>query len=496
MSTTNSNNLPQQIKLKVVPPTPQIKPPASQVESTTTTPTATNLEKPSSSKKVSSFNYGRLLIIGGLIVAGAWISQLPIPNSVRTEAKLEPLPDSHRFVYMQFPGSVNKFWVNPGDTVKVGQPVASIIMLDLDAEIIQKQARLQEQESALAAATAKVPIMEAKLAEAIKLETSAERQVTETRGEIKGLSLGNPPPEIQKLQAEIAALNSKIPGIESEIVGLEKNLQGVEALILNYEKPELKLLMRRLELQDKLKELEGKKATLQADISRNHQLIAEVKHQISAKHEEIKTWSKSLQQKLDIRQDELMSKKAVTQTAKQELAAVEAEVKERQPMIGTLRKELGQLRERRQDNQVLTAPISGVVVSQNLHEKVGKKLAENQEVLEVANLSKLVALIEVSQADSDLVKEITETQEAKVILQPLEPGLSGLVTKIEKIEPVLHSDVSGQKQLLRVRAVVDNQQQLFQPNAKVYAQIEVKSIPLYQRVQRELMKLFQVRKYV
>ncbi|MGA9377560.1 MAG: efflux RND transporter periplasmic adaptor subunit, partial [Phormidium sp.] len=251
MSTTNSNNLPQQIKLKVVPTTPQVKPPASQVESTTNTQTATNLEKPSSSKKVSNFNYGRLLIIGGLIVAGAWVAQLPIPNSVRTEAKLEPLPDSHRFVYMQFPGSVNKFWVNPGDTVKVGQPVASIIMLDLDAEIIQKQAKLQEQESALAAASAKVPIMEAKLAEAIKLETSAERQVTETRQEIKGLSLGNTPPEIQKLQAEIAALNSKIPGIESEIVGLQKNLQGVEALIQNYEKPELKVLMRRLELQDK-----------------------------------------------------------------------------------------------------------------------------------------------------------------------------------------------------------------------------------------------------
>ncbi|MFB2935933.1 HlyD family efflux transporter periplasmic adaptor subunit [Aerosakkonemataceae cyanobacterium BLCC-F154] len=496
MSPTNSHNQPQQIKLKVVPPTTEIKPPISQKEETTNTPATTNLEKTSPNQKARNFNYGRLLIIGGLIVAGTWVSQIPIPNSVRTEAKLEPLPDSHRFIYMQFPGSVDKFWVNPGDRVKVGQPVASIIMLDLDAEIIQKQARLQEQESALAAANAKIPVMEAKLAEAMNLESSASRLVSETREEIQNLSLGNPPPEIQKLQAEIAALNSKIPGIQSEIVGLEKNLQGVEALIQNYEKPELKVLMRRLELQDKIKELEGRKATFQADISRNHQLITEVKHQVSAKHEEIKSWQKSLQQKLDIRQDELISKTAISQTAKQEFVAVKDEVKERQPMIETLRKELQQLRERQQNNQVLTAPISGVIVSQNLHEKVGKKLAENQEVLEVANLSKLVALIEVSQADSDLVKEITETQEAKVILQPLEPGLPGLVTKIEKIEPVLQSDVSGQKQLLRVRAIVDNQQQLFQPNAKVYAQIEVKSIPLYQRVQRELMKLFQVRKYV
>jgi hypothetical protein len=61
---------------------------------------------------------------------------------------------------------------------------------------------------------------------------------------------------------------------------------------------------------------------------------------------------------------------------------------------------------------------------------------------------------------------------------------------------LLQPDASGQKQLLRVRAMVDNQKQYFQANAKVYAQIEVEPIPLYQRVQRELMKLFKVCKYV
>ena len=71
-----------------------------------------------------------------------------------------------------------------------------------------------------------------------------------------------------------------------------------------------------------------------------------------------------------------------------------------------------------------------------------------------------------------------------------------ITTKIEKIEPVLQTDPSGQKQLLRVRAIVDHKDRIFQPNAKFYAQIEVESIPLYQRVQRELMKLFQIRKYV
>jgi hypothetical protein len=57
-----------------------------------------------------------------------------------------------------------------------------------------------------------------------------------------------------------------------------------------------------------------------------------------------------------------------------------------------------------------------------LHEKIGKKMTENQEVLEIANLDKLVALIEVPQTDSDLVKGIVEKPSATVVLQPLEPG--------------------------------------------------------------------------
>lgn len=504
MSNPNSNNSSNRIQLKVVPPAATAKPEiaAEEIkEKNNLNPQSSNAKLKEDlpqqpAKTASSFNYGRLLLIAGLVAGGFWVAQIPIPNSVRTEAKLEPLSDRHRFVYMNIPGTVSKFWVNTGDTVKIDDPVAAISAVDLESEIIQKTARLQEQESAKAAATVRIPIAQSKVEEAINQEAATRRQVEEVRQDVEGISKGNLTPEIEKLQAEIKALDSRIPGIEAEIISLRSNLQEVEKSIANYEKPELKDLMARIPLQDKLKELKTQKSTTQGEISSKEQEIQAIKHQVEAKFDEIAAWRKKLQRDLGIRQDELASKVANKQTAMQELAAAKAEVANLTPAIETLRTELKKLQEKQQKNQMLTAPISGIVVSQNLHEKVGRKMEENEAVLEIAALDKMVALIEVAQSDSDLVKEMLKKPSATVVLQPLEPGLKPITTKIEKIEPVLQSDPSGQKQLLRVRAIVDNKERIFQPNAKFYAQIEVESIPLYQRVQRELMKLFQIRKYV
>jgi len=504
MSAINPNNSPKRIQLKVVPPTDQ--PETIPVPKTTPTSpvsadtpnhqTSTVNQRTRPVKSGESFNFGRLILIGGLLAGGVWVSQIPIPTSVRTEARLEPLTDSHRLVYMQVAGTVSKFWVNSGDSVKAGQPVAAVATVDLESEIIQKTAKLQEQESAKAAASVRIPIFQGKVEEAIEQSKAAQRQVEEVRQDIERIKKGNPTPEIQKLQAEIEALNSRIPGIEAQILSLHENLREVDKSIASYEKPELQELMARLPLQDKLKELRGQKFTIQGEVSSKEQEIQRIKHQIEAQLEEIESLKKRLQKDLAVRQDELASKVAIKQTAVQELAAAKAEVGNLNPAIETLKAELQKLQEKQQKNQLLTAPISGIVVSQNLHEKVGKKMAENEAVLEIASLDKLVALIEVPQTDSDLVKDVVKKPSATVTLQPLEPGLQPITTRIEKIEPVLQSDPSGQKQLLRVRAIVDNKDNLFQPNGKVYAQIEVSPLPLYQRVQRELMKLLKIRKYV
>ena len=269
MSNPNSPNSPNRIQLKVVPPASTPKPETipDQIESENNpkskiqNPILSETLPQNPAKSAPSFNYGRLLLIAGLIAGGVWVAQIPIPNSVRTEAKLEPSQDRHRLVYMGIPGTVTKFFVKSGDAVELDDPLAAISAVDLESEIIQKTAKLQEQESAKAAATVRIPIAQSKVEEAINQSAAAQRQVEEVRQDIEGISKGNLTPEIEKLQAEIKALNSRIPGIEAEIFSLRSNLQGVEKSIASYERPEFEIVMARQNLQDKLTELKAQKST-------------------------------------------------------------------------------------------------------------------------------------------------------------------------------------------------------------------------------------------
>jgi hypothetical protein len=112
-------------------------------------------------------------------------------------------------------------------------------------------------------------------------------------------------------------------------------------------------------------------------------------------------------------------------------------------------------------------------------------------VMEVADLSQLVAFINVPQADSDIVVD-----GAEVTFHPLEPGFEKYSARIQEVERVMQSDETKQKQLLRVRAEIDNSQEQLLPGAKVYATIKSERIPLYRKVYRELAKLFKFRRHV
>ena len=94
------------------------------------------------------------------------------------------------------------------------------------------------------------------------------------------------------------------------------------------------------------------------------------------------------------------------------------------------------------------------------------------------------------QTDSDIVQT-----GAKVTFRPLEPGLPSYTTRLEKMELIMQPDPSQQKQLLKVRAFINNSERRLIPGGKVYASIESEKMPLYQKAQRELVKLFKFRKY-
>lgn len=463
---------------KVVPPTSDKKTPLTQ--ETPPIPISSNTQAVSQPSAASSFPYRRIFLIGGVFVGLGLISQVPVANWVNAEARIEPAPTSHQMVYTEIPGTLTEFLVQPNQSVKENQSIAIISTDDMDVEISSAQAQFEEALSSFKSASLQMNSLQARVNEANVRESAVRRQVEELRQELEHL------PEIDKLHQEIAALRSNIVGLHSEREGQTKNLAIVQGAIKRFKG----LIETGAIAQKELDNLLIQESTLISGVQTRESEVNAIEKQIAGKRSEIQIVTNRKHQELKLRQDELTALTTARQTASVELETNRVGVASREPLLKTLKEELERRQEKQQKHQVLKAKTSGLVISQDFHRLLGKKMPAGEPVLEIADLSQLVAIIEVPQADSDIVKTA-----AKVTFHPLEPGLASYTTRLEKMELVMQPDPSQQKQLLRVRAVINNSQGRLIPGAKVYAQIESEKMPLYQKMQREIMKLFNFRKY-
>jgi putative peptide zinc metalloprotease protein len=80
-----------------------------------------------------------LAIIGALIAAVIYI---PLPHYVRSA--LEVAPEGAASVFVDVPGKLDKVLVEPGQHVDAGQPLATLINIDLDLTIAELQGRRDE----------------------------------------------------------------------------------------------------------------------------------------------------------------------------------------------------------------------------------------------------------------------------------------------------------------------------------------------------------------
>ncbi len=465
MTSTN----PSKPNLKVVsdtPPTPKTPP-----QETTQTP------------------YQRILIIGVILIGLGLASQIPVPTNIQAEGQLEPLPDSHQIIYAEINGVITEFSVKPNQQIEIGQSIAIISTEDLRGEIANTQAQFDKAISEFKAESFQLKTINAKVNEASQREAALRRQVAEDSQEIAQLAAGSPPPEIEKLKQDIAALQNNINGWKSEINGDRDHLNILQQQI-NRAKPLLKeggIAMNQVD------NMEIQAINIKSEIDTKQSKIKEIESQIAGKKQEIAAANKQKHDELKIHQDQLANLVAEGKTATEELEAARKGVESRIPLLNTLKTELSRQQDTQQSNQLLRAKKSGIIVTQDFQKFVGKKMQGGEPVLEIADLSKLRVILSVRQEDSDIINK-----GAKVTLHFKEPGLSNRSISIDQIYRVMQpdtSDPSQQKQVLNATAVIENTGNLLLPGGKVYAQIEGEKMPIYQKVRRELLKLFNVRKY-
>ena len=458
------------------------------------TPTTTKIQ-PSETKPTS---YQRIIVMVVILIGLGLASQIPVPTNIQAEGQLEALPDSDHYqvIYPQNDSVITEFLVQPNQSVTVDDPIAKISSdskstEDLREKIANNQARFDEAISGFKAESVQLNTREAKVNEASQWEAALRRQVEEDSQKIVQINGGSPPPEIEKINQDIAALEANINGWQSEINGDRDNLNILQKQI-ERAKP---LLEQGVIARNQVDNMEMQARTIKSEIDTKQSKNQEIESQIAGKKQEIVAVIQKKEDDLKQHQDELANAIAQSKTATVELEAARKGVESRIPLVNTLKNELTRQQNTQQTNQILTlrAKKPGIIVTQDFQKLVGKTMQAGEKVLEIADLSKLRVVLSVRQEDSDIVNK-----GAKVTLHFKEPGLSTRSISIEQIYRVMQpdpSDPSQQKQVLKATAVIENTENRLLPGGKIYAHIEGEKMPIYQKIRRELLKLFNVRKY-
>ncbi|MEC4805779.1 MAG: HlyD family efflux transporter periplasmic adaptor subunit [Jaaginema sp. PMC 1079.18] len=442
---------PNQIQPQPQTPPPVATPPQenSQIQPSQPTPT------PAKSK---SFPTGWIIFAGIVIAVGA-ISQIKVSPSVRAEAWLNTAPSARRVIHTEIPGTIEEVLVEVNDEIEVGDAIALIESQQLEEKIDQGSVAVEEAGMSQATAFQQVSTAEMRLTQAQNQLDFSQQRVGQLQAEIN--------------QMEAGILPSHISGYQTKIVNLEGAIASLDDTIANI----APLVKEGAIAGERLNETQRQKLTLQGQIG-----------EIQAAMEMAK---RRLYDDLALKLDEMNRLQTAVLVAQQEVESAKVLFQRRQPVTKQVIDNQKKILTRHKQNTVLRSPIAGTVVTPDLYLLQGKTLPEGEAILEVADTSQLVAVIEVRQEDRDLIQA-----GAIVKFNPPEPGLPSFTTEIKDIISVLERNEQLGKSTVRVIADIDTTNKNLQPEAKVYARIESpRKIPLYEQARRELLNLFKVRKY-
>ncbi|MGB5967898.1 MAG: efflux RND transporter periplasmic adaptor subunit [Spirulinaceae cyanobacterium] len=418
-------------------------------------PPKTN-EVPQPEKKKS---YTGWLIFGSIVVVLGAVSQIPISPTVRADAWLEPDPEARQVVHMEVPGKITEVLVKPNQNIEPGDAIALLETEQLETEIVEWDLRVQESLSGVENANQQVSNAQAKIRQTRVNEQQIQNRVTELQQEIELMEAGSFPPHLQAIEQEMTTLNKTVASLD-QTINRYQNL--VKEGAVSYEQ---------------VNERERQKLN--------------VLRQISDKQAEIETHKRQLYEQLQNKQEELNHLQTSTVVAQQELATAQTQIKTQAPILQKVKQQRDKKNELQANSQVIRATQEGKIISQNLYALEGKTLEPGEPILEIAQPQQLVAVIEVRQEEADLIKE-----GAIVTFNPLEPGYESFTTDIEEIIDVLEVDEQLKKSTLQVIAQVETKGSELKPGAKVFAKIKSpQQIRLYQKVWREFLNLFKIRKY-
>ncbi|MEA5420366.1 hypothetical protein VB712_14130 [Spirulina sp. CCNP1310] len=424
------------------------------------------------------------LKIGAVCVAVGAISLIPVPNNINVGGSLEPKkPDP---VYMQVPGTITEFLVEQGEYIDPQGAIARVDTTDLDQEIITKEQRLEEQKRQYTQAIQRLPVLDSRL-----METQLATQTAQTQTAILAQRATGEPPEISRLEHEKNRIRQRIQGSHAQLMELQKQYNSTIKILTDYAEVNQKgggensviggNLIHQQELQ---------KSNFQMLINGKRSEILELQNELDVKDAEIHALRNNWQDEALINAGRTQQTQASEKTVVREYQAVERELIHLQQLVLASESELKELHEKREESRTLTTGKGGWVLTENLNEMRGRKMQQNELILEVADINNLDVVMQVPQVDSPLVKT-----DGLIKVRFRDAGHGVHTSRIYDIQITFQTDKTEQKQLLIARANLDNPNQTFRPYQEVSVEIIGEKIPLYRKVGLEIRNRINWGKY-
>jgi len=471
-SSNSANSANQRPALQVVPPaalkptTPPVspKPTDSPAVTTQTAPTATT----ETSHSYANYLWFILVAIIGIsclrfITVGSTVSS--------SDAEIISSPDGRDRVTMPISGKIKEFLVRPNQWVESAQTVALVKSEELKKDIAEAT-RLNDQfQSEAALSQQQIAIMEANFKEA-SAKQAASHQKTESLQQ--QLNQGNLLPQIQELQIKLTWINTDIGGLQDELNKVEEHIRRYQPLA-----KQGGLALNKLEEEQK-------------EQSKINRQIEEKKSQAEATKIQMDGLREKLQQDLRQQQVDENQSVAAVNSAMQQIKQAVANVQIRQQVATQRNKELQRVQNREQEDLRIRAGKAGYIVNLDLDKKQNQYLQAGSPLFDIVNPKQQMVEVRIKPEDVHLVKK-----GQLVTFRPKGRGLLNYQGTVYSIEPAASPKEPQQQPTVKVTVSLNQGQNLeqLQPGFPGDAHIEVESMFLYQKLQREFEKLVPIGKF-
>lgn len=387
------------------------------------------------------------LALAGLGLAGL----IPTPFHVGGSVILEWPEGERQPVRSPITATIQELLVVPGEAVVTGQPLVRLYSHDLERQQRELMRQLSEAQQELAEAQQSQRQAQTRLIETEAAAVAAQDRAQRSQYRVSQMAQGNVTPEIQALIVRSQQLATQV---ESSRTYMEKDQSLYQDGAISWK-----------------------------DMQASQQRYQDAQSALAVSQSEIR----AAQQRLnDQAQDD--SGIAATQTATQIAAAAVVDstqlMEAYQNRINILRQQIDELASLESD-LTLSATRPGTILSDNLDLRVGEEVSPSDVLMRIADIETLTGNVEVKEEDLnffDVGDSVTfRSRQAKLDPYP---------ATVEKISyDDLQPDATRQRQVATVRIVIDNPDERLKPGASGYAKIFSESIPLYQRIGREIIKL-------